>query len=131
MAAVTIPLQKRFTVEKRFCPTFRCLGREEPTDVQGFLKVDTKLVTVEEGSSMTFSNEATKKAVAEVIIPKLLQAINVDVGANFTRTAKLNISFGRLIKRQLNFVDIRAYINSLKNATDPTQREIYKLDRQQ
>lgn len=100
------------------------------TDAEGFLKVDPRLVTLEQGTAVTFSNETTKKAVAEVIIPKLLQAINVDVGANFTRTAKLSISFGRLIKRQLNFRDFRDYIDSLGNATDSTLMEIYKLDKE-
>jgi hypothetical protein len=131
MASTHVPITGRnFTVESRFCSTFRCLGREEPTDAQGFLKVDPRLVTVSVGTSVTFSNEATRKAVAEAIVPQLLHAINVDVGANFTHTAKLSISFGRLIKRQLNFADLRAYLDSLQNATDPTQKEIYKLDRQ-
>lgn len=103
------------------CDTWFCLGvNNPPADLQQWLTVND-FVAEGEGGSITFSERDKKKFAMDVLLPKIVQVLNVGAGFSSSSVTNTSLSIGTAYVRVVRKAKIQQYLGGLPN-TEPMKQ---------
>ena len=116
-----------FDDRRKLCPTFRCLGMENPSD-NDYSKLDKKYFETESGGAATFSSSASSDLFISASLPSILSVVGLSGDLAKKKLVKAEVSFGGLTIRRIQKPELLEFIEDLKaKANSATQRKIYDL----